>query len=80
MFNLCFIPESYELVSENMEDKDEEEDMAQDNIEIEGSEVDMSKYNTIDYIYTAIIRSTRYSIYANSQDVIPLNLTAQSVC
>ncbi|XP_061512138.1 protein abrupt isoform X4 [Anopheles gambiae] len=35
--------ESYELVSENMEDKDEEEDMAQDNIEIEGSEVDMSR-------------------------------------
>ncbi|XP_061512164.1 modifier of mdg4 isoform X7 [Anopheles gambiae] len=34
--------ESYELVSENMEDKDEEEDMAQDNIEIEGSEVDMN--------------------------------------
>ncbi|XP_061512171.1 modifier of mdg4 isoform X8 [Anopheles gambiae] len=36
--------ESYELVSENMEDKDEEEDMAQDNIEIEGSEVDMKVF------------------------------------
>nr|XP_049462745.1 modifier of mdg4-like isoform X1 [Anopheles coluzzii] len=41
--NNTYLQESYELVSENMEDKDEEEDMAQDNIEIEGSEVDMSR-------------------------------------
>ncbi|XP_035896116.1 protein abrupt-like isoform X2 [Anopheles stephensi] len=36
-------PESYELVSENIEEKDDDEDMAQDNIEIEGSEMDMSR-------------------------------------
>ncbi|XP_052901231.1 protein abrupt-like isoform X2 [Anopheles moucheti] len=35
--------ESYELVPENIEEKDEDEDMAQDNIEIEGSEMDMSR-------------------------------------
>uniref|UniRef100_A0A182K8A6 BTB domain-containing protein n=1 Tax=Anopheles christyi TaxID=43041 RepID=A0A182K8A6_9DIPT len=35
--------ESYELVSENIEEKDDDEDMAQDNIEIEGSEMDMSR-------------------------------------
>uniref|UniRef100_A0A182T1I3 BTB domain-containing protein n=1 Tax=Anopheles maculatus TaxID=74869 RepID=A0A182T1I3_9DIPT len=35
--------ESYELVSENIEEKDDDEDMAQDNIEIEGAEMDMSR-------------------------------------
>uniref|UniRef100_A0A182W5Y0 BTB domain-containing protein n=1 Tax=Anopheles minimus TaxID=112268 RepID=A0A182W5Y0_9DIPT len=35
--------ESYELVSENIDEKDDDEDMAQDNIEIEGSDMDMSR-------------------------------------
>ncbi|XP_053678632.1 modifier of mdg4 [Anopheles nili] len=38
-----FIEESYELVSENIEEKDDDEDMAQDNIEIEGTDMDMSR-------------------------------------
>ncbi|XP_049291965.1 protein abrupt-like isoform X3 [Anopheles funestus] len=41
--NNTFLQESYELVSENIEEKDDDEDMAQDNIEIEGSEMDMSR-------------------------------------
>uniref|UniRef100_A0A182PWW9 BTB domain-containing protein n=1 Tax=Anopheles epiroticus TaxID=199890 RepID=A0A182PWW9_9DIPT len=41
--NNSYLQESYELVSENIEEKDEDEDMAQDNIEIEGSEMDMSR-------------------------------------
>ncbi|XP_052901233.1 longitudinals lacking protein, isoforms A/B/D/L-like isoform X4 [Anopheles moucheti] len=41
--NNTYLQESYELVPENIEEKDEDEDMAQDNIEIEGSEMDMSR-------------------------------------
>uniref|UniRef100_A0A2M4AI94 Uncharacterized protein n=1 Tax=Anopheles triannulatus TaxID=58253 RepID=A0A2M4AI94_9DIPT len=41
--NNSFMQESYQLVAENIEEKDEDEDMAQDNIEIEGSEMDMSR-------------------------------------
>uniref|UniRef100_A0A182M9P6 BTB domain-containing protein n=1 Tax=Anopheles culicifacies TaxID=139723 RepID=A0A182M9P6_9DIPT len=41
--NNTFLQESYELVSENIEEKDDDEDMAQDNIEIEGSDMDMSR-------------------------------------
>ncbi|XP_053665097.1 protein abrupt [Anopheles marshallii] len=41
--NNTFLQESYELVPENIEEKDDDEDMAQDNIEIEGSEMDMSR-------------------------------------
>ncbi|XP_058064429.1 modifier of mdg4-like isoform X2 [Anopheles bellator] len=42
--NNSFMQESYELVGENIEDKDVDDDeMAQDNIEIEGSDIDMSR-------------------------------------
>uniref|UniRef100_A0A2M3Z4F2 Uncharacterized protein n=1 Tax=Anopheles braziliensis TaxID=58242 RepID=A0A2M3Z4F2_9DIPT len=41
--NNAFMQESYQLVAENIEEKDEDEDMAQDNIEIEGSDMDMSR-------------------------------------
>uniref|UniRef100_A0A182MZT3 BTB domain-containing protein n=1 Tax=Anopheles dirus TaxID=7168 RepID=A0A182MZT3_9DIPT len=41
--NNTYLEESYELVSENIEEKDDDEDMGQDNIEIEGSDMDMSR-------------------------------------
>ncbi|XP_050083153.1 broad-complex core protein isoforms 1/2/3/4/5-like isoform X1 [Anopheles aquasalis] len=41
--NNAFMQESYQLVAENIEEKEEDEDMAQDNIEIEGSDMDMSR-------------------------------------
>ncbi|XP_050082928.1 broad-complex core protein isoforms 1/2/3/4/5-like [Anopheles aquasalis] len=39
--NNAFMAESYQLVAENIEEKNEDEDMAQGNIEIEGSDMDM---------------------------------------
>uniref|UniRef100_A0A2M4BHZ0 Uncharacterized protein n=1 Tax=Anopheles marajoara TaxID=58244 RepID=A0A2M4BHZ0_9DIPT len=41
--NNAFMQESYQLVAENIEEKDEDEAMAQDSIELKGSDIDMSR-------------------------------------